>query len=208
MVWRAALLTAVFMLWGSRVAHAAAADPGPLALDVEGQVGWTQGAQSGGATLGGTARIRYGVLTGGVSLQGATTVFGAMGSLSALGGLSLPLGFMRFDALAEAGLDAYSGVGANFLTNSPGASATLPFAGARASLLACLHRTRRGGSVWLGPTFEYAKDLHSTTRTYTYRDQGEDWFDGDQYDNLVTESVRVGQSRVSILATIGGTIPL
>jgi hypothetical protein len=64
------------------------------------------------------------------------------------------------------------------------------------------------GSVWLGPTFEYAEDLHSTTRSYSYREQGEGWFDGQQYDDRVTDRVRVGQSRVSIVATIGGTIPL
>jgi len=208
MVRRAALLSAVFILRGSQIAHAAAPDSGPLALDVEGQLGWLQGSHSGGVDLGATARLRYGILTAGASIQGATILFGSMGSVSGVAGLSLPVEFIRLDALAEFGLNAYSGVGSNFLSNDPGVRATLPFAGFRTSLLACVFRNARGGSVWLGPSVQYAKDLYSTTRTYTYRDQGESGFSGEYYDRLVTNTVRVGQSRFSILATVSTTIPL
>jgi hypothetical protein len=207
MAYRAALLTAGFLLCGSRVVYAAAPSSGPLALDVEGQAGWVQGAQSGGVALGGSARVRYGVLTGGGSLQGATTLFATMGSLSALGGLSLPVGLMRFDALGELGINAYSGVGGNFLRHDPGAHATLPFVGVRAQVLAYVFRNARGGSIWLGPSVQYAQDLSATLRTYSYRDQGTDWFSGENYDRQVTSTVRVGQSRISILVTVGATIP-
>lgn len=208
MYFRAAALIALCVLCGSRSVYAAPPGSRPLALDVEGQVGWVEGDQSGGVDLGATARVRYGVLTAGTSLQGATSVFGGLGIVSGVGGLSLPIGFIRFDALGEFGLNAYAGVRSNFLTHNPGAHATLPFAGARASLLARVFHNGQGRSVWLGPSIQYAKDLYFTTRTYTFRDQGEDWFNGEYYDKLITKTVRVGQTRISILATVAATIPL
>jgi hypothetical protein len=208
MSFRTAALTAWCVLCGSRSAYAAPPEARPLALDVEAQVGWVEGDQSGGVDLGATARIRYSVLTAGISLQGATSIFGGLGIVSGVGGLSLPIGFIRFDALGEFGFNAYTGVRSNFWTHDPGAHATLPFAGGRASLLARVFQNNRGRIVWLGPSIQYAKDLYSTTRTYTFRDQGEDWLNGGSYDRLGTSTVRVGQTRISILATIAVTIPL
>jgi hypothetical protein len=123
MSFRTAALTAWCVLCGSRSAYAAPHEARPLALDVEGQVGWVEGDQSGGVDLGATTRIRYSVLTAGISLQGATSIFGGLGVVSG-----------------------------------------------------------------------------------TFRDQGEDWLNGGSYDRLGTSTVRVGQTRISILATIAVTI--
>jgi hypothetical protein len=106
------------------------------AIELQGFVGHIDGEHSGGFTLGATGRLRYSVLTAGVSVLGATQVLGStMVASSALGGLTLPLGQIRLDALGEFGANSYSGVGSGFLSDDPGASATLPFAGARIGVL-------------------------------------------------------------------------
>jgi hypothetical protein len=192
---------------GSR---SALAEPGarPLALELEGHAGWMQGRHDGGVALGVTSRVRYGVLTAGGSLQGATTLLSGMGSLSAVAGLSAPLGILRWDALGEAGVNAYTGVGSNFLSGDPGVSAALPFVGARSSVLVRVLRNRRGVDLWVGPSFHYASDLGSTSRTYSYHSQGSDWIFGDARDEWVTRTVHVGQARYSVLAVVSITVPL
>jgi hypothetical protein len=204
-------LFAAVIACASRAAQASPPSSGrsaPLVLEIDGQMGWVDGQHSGGVDLGATARIRYHVLTAGMSLQGATLLFGSMASASAVGGLAIPIGFMRLDALAELGVNAYTSVGSNVLRNDPGAGATLPFVGARLSALARIHRAPNGASVWIGPALQYAEDIRSTTRTYTYRDQSQDWFTGESSDERVTDSVHIGQSRYSLLAVIGVTLPL
>ena len=105
-------------------------------------------------------------------------------------------------------VNTYTNVGANFLNQDPGAGATLPFVGARTSLLVRILHNSRGLSVWLGPSVHYAADLYSTTRTYTYRNQHQDWFDGNYTDELVTRTVHLGQTRLSFLATMSISLPL
>jgi hypothetical protein len=156
--------------------------------------------------LGATSRVRYKLISAGVGLQGATIIFDSMGSVSALAGLAIPIDSVRLDVMAELGINSYAAVGSNFLSHDPGASASLPFAGGRTSLLVRVSRTRGGNDVWVGPSILYTKDLHSTTRTYTYHYQGEDWVNGSYDDYWVTRSVRIGQSRVCYLLTVGITI--
>lgn len=196
------------VLCGTRIAHAAPPRSTSLAGELDHQLGWVQGQQSGGVAVGATARLRYHVLTAGLSLQGATILFRSMGSVSTVAGVSVPVEFVRLDAFAELGVNAYTHVGSNFLTRDPGAGATLTFAGARASLLVRVAHHRGGLSVWIGPSVHYAEDLSSTTRTYTYRDQHQDWFDGGYTDEMVTRTVRIGQSRVSLLAAVSLSLPL
>jgi hypothetical protein len=191
-----------------RPAFAGAPQARPLALELEEQAGWVDGRHSGGASLGFTSRVRYGMLTAGGSVQGATILLGSMGSLSAVAGLSVPIGIVRLDALAEVGMNAYADVGSSFLSRDPGASAVLPFAGVRSSALLRIFRNRRGIEIWLGPSFHYASDLGSSSRTYSYRSQGSGWISGDYHDEWVTRTVEVGQSRYSWLAVISTTVPL
>jgi hypothetical protein len=208
---RVPLLAAALIVWGSRATHAlptSSVRSAPLALEVDGQLGWVDGQHSGGVDLGATARVRYHVLTVGLSLQGASVGFGSMASAGIVGGVAVPIGFLRLDALAELGLNAYAGVGSNFLRDDPGTGATLPFAGARAALLARLHQKANGASVWLGPAFHYAEDLRSTTSTYTYWDDSANWSTGESSDQWVTESARIGQARYSFLAVASVTLPL
>src|SRR5512145_2263000 len=205
---RVGCLVAILALGSTRTVLAQSTSVSSLRLDVEGHLGWTEGQHNGGLTLGITPHIRYKLLTAGVDLKGATIILNSMGSFSAVAGLAIPLEFVRLDAMAELGLSSYAAAGSNFLNNDPGASATLPFAGGRASLLIRVYHTPRGEDVWIGPSIDYAKDLRSTTRTYTYRYQGEDWFNGGYDDYSTTRTVRIGQSRLSYLLTIGVTLPL
>jgi hypothetical protein len=167
-----------------------------------------EGRHSGGLALGVTSRVRYGVLTAGGSLQGATILLGSMGSLSAVAGLSVPLGSVRLDVLAEVGGNAYAGVGSSFLSQDPGARALLPFVGARSAALLLVFRNARGVEVWVGPALQYANDLETTSRTYTYRRQGSGWLFGNDRDEVVTRTVDVGQARYSVLAVVTTTVPL
>jgi hypothetical protein len=191
-----------------QLARAESKDSHPLALDADVQLGWVQGKHSGGADAGITARLRYAFLALGLSGQAAHALLGSMASASVVAGVSIPVGFIRFDGLGELGLNTYSSVGAELLGNDPGAGGTLPFAGGRAAVLARVFQSHGGTSLWVGPAVQYATDLRHATVTYTYRDQGQDWFSGDEYDNLVTNSVRLGQSRVSVLMTVNLRLPL
>lgn len=201
-------LAAILVLGSTRTLLAQSTSVSSLRLDVEGHLGWTEGQHSGGFTLGVTTHVRYKLLTAGVDLKGATIIFDSLGAASAVAGLAIPLDFVRIDALAELGINSYDAVGSNFMSHDPGTNATLPFAGGRASLLIRVYRTPRGEDIWIGPSIHYAKDLRSIARTYTYRYQGEDWFNGGYDDYWTTRTVRIGQSRLSYLLTIGVTLPL
>lgn len=205
---RFGLLIAALVLCRTRMAHAGSSSSAPFALEIDNQGGWVQGQHSGGVDAGSTVRLRYHVLTTGLSLQGATVLLGSMGAASAVTGLSIPVEFLRLDALAELGVNAYAAVGANFMNQDPGTGATLPFAGMRTSLLARVVYNSQGLGVWIGPSIQYAKDLRSITRTYSFRDQHQDWFDNNYTDELVTRTVHIGQSRLSFLATVGISLPL
>lgn len=203
---RASCLAALLILSLSRTVLGQRPTPDSIAIAVDSQVGWTQGRHNGGATFGVSPLVRYKLLAAGASLQGATTGFNAMGSASALFGFSVPTEFVRVDVLAELGINSYSGVGANFLSQDPGASATLPFAGARSALLVRLFRNSRGQDIWIGPSIHYAKDLRSTGRSYSYHYQGYDWISGTYDDYWETNSVRIGQSRLCYMITVGVSI--
>lgn len=201
-------LLGVFILCGARPALASAPRARAWALELDAQAGWVEGKHSGGAALGVTSRLRHGVLTAGGSLQGATILLGSMGSLSAVAGLSVPLGRVRLDALAEVGGNAYASVGSNFLSQDPGAGAVLPFVGARSAALLRIFRNARGVELWVGPSFQYANDVETTSRTYTYRRGGGGWLIGDDRDEVVTRTVDIGQARYSVLAVVTTTVPL
>jgi hypothetical protein len=196
------LRVAALLLSASQIARAETS-ASALSFDPEMQLGWLQGKHSSGLGFGLTARLSYSIFTAGLSAQGAM-LFNAMTSVSAVGGLSIPIGFVRVDALGELGYNAYSAVGADLLGDDPGANARLPFAGARLSLLGRIFRSHTGRSLWLGPAVQYAKDLYTTKRTYTY--EGSDWLSGDDY--VATETVRIGQPRWSFLAVLSASLPM
>lgn len=208
MLHRVRLVTAALLVGYSPVAHAAASGSSPFALELDQQLGWLEGQHSGGIDAGVTVRLRYSVLTAGLNLQGATTLLNSMGVVGTVAGLSVPLEFLRLDTFAALGFNGYTRVGANFLSDDPGAGAVLPFAGVHSALLARVVRNGRGITVWVGPCIEYAKDLSSTARTYTYREQHQDWFDGSYTDELVTRTVHIGQTRFSVLLTTSISFPL
>jgi len=178
------------------------------ALELDGQLGYGDGPHTGGVTAAAFARARWNWITAGCGMELSSAVFTSVLSASAVGGVTFPLGIARFDFLGEIGGHAYHGVGSNFLTDDPGAGAILPFAGVRAALLARIHRNGQGHRVWLGVSGAYGRDLARTTREYSYRRQGTDWFTGEPYDERVRTHVDIGQTRYSLLASMGVTLPL
>ncbi|MGC4065097.1 MAG: hypothetical protein QM784_10720 [Polyangiaceae bacterium] len=203
---RSGCFVSLFILLSTSTALAEPTNSGPIKFDLESPLGWTQGRHSGGVTFGVSGRARYEIFAAGVSLQAATIVLGSMGSASAIAGLSIPLDFVRVDMLAELGLNSYGQVGANFLTEDPGTSATLPFAGVRPALLFRVLHSNRDVDVWVGPSVHYAKDFHSVRRTYTYYDDSPSWFGVASEGHWDTRSVRIGQSRLCYLLTVGVTL--
>jgi hypothetical protein len=186
---------------GNAVARADTASLDEFAFELDTHLGWIEGQHSGGPAFALTPRVRYFPFTLGASAQGATVLIDSMGSLSAVGGLCLPLGPLRWDALAELGYNGYEDVGSGLLSDDPGASAVVPFAGARIGLLAPLPASRDGISAWIGISIHYAEDLRSETRTYTYINSPwfSLWADPDQE---ITRTVRMGQSRLSMLVAV------
>jgi hypothetical protein len=178
------------------------------ALELEGQLGYADGDHTGGVTAAAFARARWRWITAGCGVELSSALFTSVASASAVGGVTIPLGILRFDLLGELGGRAYQGVGSNFLSDDPGAGAILPFAGVRAAWLARIHRSRQGNHVWLGVSGAYGRDLARTTREYSYRRQGTDWFTGEPYDERVQTRVDIGQTSYSLLASMGVTLPL
>lgn len=116
------------------------------------------------------------------------------------------MGPLRIDTLADVGANAYANVGRGFFSDDPGAGDILPFAGARLAVLGCVHTTERA-RLWIGLSAAYAEDMYMRTHEYNYHSQGTDWFSAGHHDEQRTSSVDIGQSRISVLATTGVTLP-
>jgi hypothetical protein len=58
----------------------------------------------------------------------------------------------------------------------------------------------------MGPSIHYAKDLRSTNKSYTYHYEGTDWISGTYDDYWEAKSIRVGQSRLCYMLTVGVSI--
>jgi len=189
---------------------ATAAPASALSLELDGHLGWTDGEQAGGMTVGVAGRALLHGLTAGVSLQGATALLSSLGSASLLAGLAIPDGWMRgavpidwlrIHLLGELGYDAFGGVHRGLLDDDPGTGGVLAFAGLRGALLVRVHRSTRGHALFVGLTTSYAEDLGTLDKTYSWRDTGTNWFSGEPYDELRTTTVVLGQSRLALLAT-------
>lgn len=121
-----------------------------------------------GVTYGGAAVVRFGVL--GLTLghdRGAGFLdsyrFSGVGGGCGLVGTS---GALRGELFAVAGWHAYRGVGSRFLEPDPGASATLVYAGGRASALYEAGKGVVRGQF--GLTLGLEADLGRRTSTSTY----------------------------------------
>lgn len=202
-------LSIALLSFGVDITQADVPNERPFGFDIDVRTGWVFGDCSSGLSVGVSPRLRYQVLALGLDVQGATTILAtSMGSLAATGGLALPWGRFRLDALGEFGVNGYTGVGASWLGDDPGASGALPFAGGRGALLVCVSCGPTGRSVWLGFTASYARDLYSVDETYTYVDPGASWF-GEEYDaREVSNTVRLGQRRVAAFVTASFALPL
>ncbi len=109
--------------------------PAPASYaEVTGDVGLVAGDGFGGLLLGGSFLARTSVVGGGATVE-ASGLFSSRVSAAALGGLSYrgENGF-GLDLLGVFGMHHYERVGSGLLSNDPGVSGTLPFAGGRSRL--------------------------------------------------------------------------
>lgn len=150
------------------------------------------------AHAGGVGGPGYGGLMTGVTLLGRTdsiayggTLEGSVGfatrvALAATGGYSVrtPSGW-GFDLLGAAGVHRYDGVGSGILSDDPGTSATLPFAGVRARGVYLFGKGPR--HFQLGFAASVDRDLSRVTHTYTYRETS--WWDGSTSTESATHTV-------------------
>lgn len=105
---------------------------------------------------------------------------------------------VRVEMLGEAGIDHYSQVDCSLFCSSGGASATLPWLGARAGL-SHLVGSGRYGHFEIGLAASYGTDARHERVTYTNVESG--IFGGESEQAKTTT---LGRARASYLLTLGG----
>lgn len=159
------------------------------------------GGSNGGAVLGVTVLTRIGTFDVGAEGILAVTLFDySYGGLAGDAGVAWQStsGF-RLDAFGALGVHGYGGVGRGFLSSDPGASATLPFAGAR--LLAGYVFGEGPAHFELGLLGFCDDDLTRKTVSYDYVEHG--LFGGGGGPDFVEHATHtVGTSRVGAALTL------
>jgi hypothetical protein len=171
----------------------------PFRVSVQKGTGWTQGEHSGGLTLEGSALGHWKELRLGVTGQFATGLLNNELGFAAVAGLGLgdPL---QVTVLGEAGMHHYSGVGAGFMSEDPGADGSLPYAGGRLLVGYRVTHSRRVNFALAG-SFALNHDLHTLTRHYSYTETG--WLFSDE-SYPVEETVTLGQTQSTL--TLGAIV--
>jgi hypothetical protein len=193
-------------------AHTAAADTDAAATapsDVQwfthaGGVGAVGGGGHAGALVGGTVLVRRDLLAVGATFE-ASGLFSMRVGGAATAGLSYrdPSGFGA-DLLGAIGVHAYSGVGKGLFSDDPGASATLPYASARARGVYVFGSARQHFQLGIGATFD--QDLTRVTRSYSYTDNGSGlglW--GNEKSETRTTRHSVGFATIALMVDAGMT---
>jgi hypothetical protein len=167
--------------------------------------GVAHGETLSGLAMAGLATFRYSFVEGGVVLEGAHGVFG--GTYSMVGGALGPVWQSprgpRLELLGVAGRIHYSGIGCGWGCQSGGASAELPYFGARAGVSYVAQWTKRM-HVEIGASLSFGRDTPKHVEYTTY-DRGL-IFDTDYHLNR--SSTTLGGRRSSALFVIGGNIDL
>jgi len=155
----------------------------------------------GGALVGVEAAYRHG------NLVGATFLEGGLGfPMFASAGLAAGVGFHttpgpRVDLLLAGGVDYYLW-GAGFLSDDPGVTVALPFAGPR---VRAAYAFRAGPRHFeMGALFAWEINLTRAERTYSYTERP--WLCFDSCQPYTTEAHHVvGGSRAMLALTFGGS---
>lgn len=143
--------------------------------------GWAEGSNAGGVLFDTTALGAYEFLRAGIAAQCATTLVTGTLGLGGTTGVGMELDRVQVTLLGEGGLHAYGGVGSSFLSDDPGASATLGYAGGRFAL-----GYRVGGwrdaNVAITTFGFWNRDLKTVERSYAYEiPASTGWLSGDYY---------------------------
>ncbi len=184
---------------GSPAAAAVATEPPPTDVTV----GLGVGAMTEGALVETSVLVRLHHIDLGFDAGGGGLFIG-LASVGALAGVGFrsPSG-VRFDLLANAGVRSYSGWGGNFLSDDPGASATLPYAGGKFRLSYLFGH--RKGHFTLGGEFGVDTDLGRKRVQYDYQETDFLFDDG---TSIQHGDQTVGGTRATFVVLLGGTIDM
>ena len=159
------------------------------------------GGMSEGALIEASCLVRLHFIDLGVDVGGGG-LFVGMVSAGALAGVGVRShSGLRADLLANAGVHSYSGWGAGLLSDDPGASATLPYAGGKLRVAYLVGHGK--GHFTLGAEFGVDTDLGRKRVQYDYQENGWLFDDGTRTEHA---DHTVGGTRTSVLLLLGGTI--
>jgi hypothetical protein len=163
------------------------------------------GGSNGGALLGGTVLGRIGYLDVGVEAVGAGELFGySYSGWAADAGLGWQTASgWRFDAFGAVGVHDYSGVGSELFSSDPGASAVVPFAGAR--VMVSYVFGKGPGHFELGLLGLAEDDLTRETESYDYTET-DSFFGGANYPEHATHTVGTSRLGAGLTLTFGSDV--
>ncbi len=165
-------------------------------------LGWASGQGAGGVgfTLMATHRFRFVEL----GLDGQAAAFvSRMAGVGAVGGLHLGEDF-SLRLLGSAGVHTYGAVGKHLLSDDPGVSGTVPYAGGRVVLGYSFPARSRPHRAFIGLLGGMDQDLARKQRAVTYID--EDWLFGGRTEQTSIHSV--GQLTISGFVVAGVDLDL
>jgi hypothetical protein len=161
------------------------------------------GGMTEGVLLEASGLVRLHFIDLGIDV-GVGGLFVDMASAGVLAGIGLRTrSGVRFDLLANAGVHSYSGWGAGLLSDDPGASATLPYAGGKLRL--AYLAGHRKGHFTLGGEFGVDTDLGRERVQYDYQETNWLFDDG---TSIVHAGHTVGGTRTTVLLFLGGTLDI
>lgn len=168
----------------------------PSDLALSGYVGGFGSNAGGGPMVGAAATWRTGVLQFGFAADAGSAIldYSYFGYGAAAGiGLRSRSGW-QFDALVVGGIHHYEGFGRGFLTDDPGARATLPFAGLRAGPGFAFGS---GSTHFVIGVLGFAEtDLASRVVAYEYHEDG--WLTESYAQQSSTRTVWTGRAGLAL----------
>ncbi|HTM43932.1 MAG TPA: hypothetical protein VL137_03200 [Polyangiaceae bacterium] len=157
--------------------------------------GVSGGKHTGGLLLDGRLLFHVGVLRLGTGAQLAG-LFSWELTWAGLLGLGLDQAHWHLALLGDSGVHSYTGVGAGFLSDDPGAGGTVPYAGARTEIGYIFYRGKRS-AFGITTAFYANTDLSSIRRKYTYTEH--DWlFDDSSFTQRATHTIGQTQLAASV----------
>jgi hypothetical protein len=189
-------------------AGADAAPPAPVSASVPetsfmGGLGVAGGDSAGGLGFTMLATHRLTWLELGGECYGAA-LFSAMFAVGAVGGLHVGESF-SVRALGSLGMHSYSHIGRGLLSEDPGISGSVPYAGGRLVLgYSFAGRARSAQRAFIGLIGTLDRDLDRKTKSVTY--QSEDWLFGGTSE--VTSTHTIGQTTVAGFLVVGVDVDL